>query len=50
MDDEMDDRTDGWKGRPPTTTGQNQGYYIRRLAILALPSPEFKDNCIVAWD
>jgi hypothetical protein len=29
MDDRMDDGTDGWKGRPPTTTGQNLKYYIK---------------------
>jgi hypothetical protein len=29
----MDDGTDGWKGRPDTTTsGQNQGYYISRYS------------------
>jgi hypothetical protein len=30
MDDGMDDETDGWKGRPPTTSGQNFKYYISR--------------------
>jgi len=31
----MDDRTDGWKGRPDTTASeQNQGYYISRLHFI----------------
>jgi len=31
MDDETDDRTDGWNGQPNITASeQNQGYYISR--------------------